>query len=464
MVQAYLLSSCCAFQRKLLIEKRVALDIPCKAENGLNPRPPIIIDKSLHRGFKSELNISSPEQNQDSKPRRTNTLGRKLDPSRKIMDERFAFNAQSAVAGSSRNWAMDSPGNVESVKDKPRQTSLQRASSAVGSHPRAENRFESYPRGLPRQMSSDGVLDRDGNNCPDFEHSANASQKLGNSRQPYRRAVTSANVAYVGPSSHTSQPCDINKSRSPSVPADKLQSMAEQAAAHYQPYKSNYPSSPQYDVVSPECNRFSNVNDRNSMLTYVEYHYTQSDIPAVHADDHSSMSPNDGEMGSQYTPRNVRNLVQSFQLAVNPNGNNGQASNNTQSSSQLSVKGRIMRPMSAGPGNGTNSCRSEKADDYYYQALSNTPRSKDFQKRSSDHRDPDRSEHSNVKSNVNVCMVRPATGRALPKPPSNESQISGDCTFGPGITSTPRSSAVPEQHAQSNSDGKLGQYQDYGCL
>ena len=152
-------------------------------------------------------------------------------------------------------------------------------------------------------------------------------------------------------------------------------------------------------------------------------------------------------MGAQYEPGNVRHLVQTFQSAFRPVTTVGRLDAATDQAAEL-----------AG---------SRQADEAQQMSAAAAARERlqtaDRQKRWPStqrnlHTIPPRTE-----ANVNVCVVRPATGRSLPQPPTPDQSQS----FATGQPSRPNAQELPTQLEQSDarSTNKVGKlWQAYGCL
>jgi len=160
-------------------------------------------------------------------------------------------------------------------------------------------------------------------------------------------------------------------------------------------------------------------------------------------------------MGAQYEPGNVRHLVQTFQSAFRPvttpeHGDTAVDQTSVHASSKPADESHYM----------STANRLQTADKQYRRQTSGD--SGQEQKWPSSQRNlhtvPPRTD-----TNVNVCVVRPATGRTLPQPPSpDHSQQPTTCT-----PSTPDVQELPNQLEQSDSRSskKVSKlWQTYGCL
>jgi len=154
-------------------------------------------------------------------------------------------------------------------------------------------------------------------------------------------------------------------------------------------------------------------------------------------------------MGAQYEPGNVRHLVQTFQSACRPvtaPGRGGAAADQTSVDADEPHQESTQRD------------RLQTADrQYHRQTGAQTARDQRWQR--SVHVVPPRADTA-----ANVCVVRPATGRTLPQPPTpDQSQSPATCS-----PSTPGAQQLPDQPEQanaarpSNKASKL--WQAYGCL
>jgi len=161
-------------------------------------------------------------------------------------------------------------------------------------------------------------------------------------------------------------------------------------------------------------------------------------------------------MGAQYEPGNVRQLVQNFQSAFRPATTPGHGDAAVDQTS-VCAGSRL-----ADDSHQTSTARDrlQTADRQYRRQTSGDT--------AQDHRWPStqRNLHSvppRTDANVNVCVVRPATGRSLPQPPTpDHSQLPATC--GP---STPGTQELPNQLEQSDprSSNKVSKlWQTYGCL
>jgi len=152
----------------------------------------------------------------------------------------------------------------------------------------------------------------------------------------------------------------------------------------------------------------------------------------------------DDSMGAQYEPGNVRHLVQTFQSALRP----------ALAVEQTSVHAGACRP--AGEMS-TARDRLQTADKRYHRQTG----------RDDEQRWPSGQRYLHAGAPradaVNVCVVRPATGRSLPQPPAaDHSQSLTACR-----PSTPGSQELQNERDQSdtqcsNKASKL--WQAYGCL
>lgn len=163
----------------------------------------------------------------------------------------------------------------------------------------------------------------------------------------------------------------------------------------------------------------------------------------------------DDSMGAQYEPGNVRHLVQTFQSAVRPVTTPGRGDTAVDQTTDAD-SGRTDDPQQMS----TARDRLQTADrQFRRQTSGDTVQEKRWQ---SGQRNlqmiPPRTE-----ANVNVCVVRPATGRTLPQPPTPDQSQS----LTAGQPSEPATQELPNQPDKpdtrsSNKVGKL--WQAYGCL
>lgn len=161
-------------------------------------------------------------------------------------------------------------------------------------------------------------------------------------------------------------------------------------------------------------------------------------------------------MGAQYEPGNVRHLVQTFQSAFRPPVT---AEHGGDVVDQTSVHASAR---TADESHQTSMPRDR------LQAADRPHHRQTFGDAARDQRWPtgQRTLHGVVPrtdANVNVCVVRPATGRSLPRPPTPE-QSSSLVTFRP---STPNAQELPNQPEQSDtrSSNKVSKlWQAYGCV
>lgn len=150
-------------------------------------------------------------------------------------------------------------------------------------------------------------------------------------------------------------------------------------------------------------------------------------------------------LGAQYEPGNVRHLVQTFQSAFRPLQTVGRGDVAVDQTAEH-----------AGP--------SQAADEAQQMSA---PARERLQTADRQNRWPLSSQHNlhtipppRTDATVNVCVVRPATGRSLPQPPiSDQSRTLS--------SSTPTAQELPTQLEQSDarSSNKVGKlWQTYGCL
>ena len=159
----------------------------------------------------------------------------------------------------------------------------------------------------------------------------------------------------------------------------------------------------------------------------------------------------DDTMGAQYEPGNVRHLVQTFQSAFRPVTTLGHGDADVGQTADHSGSRQADEPpqMSAARDS------LQAADRHCHpQTSGNRAQEKQWPPSHRAHTLPPRTD-----ANVNVCVVRPATGRTLPHPPTpDQSQSLATCR-----PSTPAAQELPNQlEKSSNKVGKL--WQTYGCL
>jgi len=149
-------------------------------------------------------------------------------------------------------------------------------------------------------------------------------------------------------------------------------------------------------------------------------------------------------MGAQYEPGNVRHLVQTFQSAFRPatTPNHGDPT--------------VDQVSAVGPDDELHQGRDclQTADRQYHRP-STGGETVQGQRWPSNQRGmcgiPPRTD-----TNVNVCVVRPATGRSLPQPPSTTDQQQSP------VTQEPLNPLEPSDTRSTNKVTKL--WQAYGCL
>jgi len=175
---------------------------------------------------------------------------------------------------------------------------------------------------------------------------------------------------------------------------------------------------------------------------------------------HQPMQVKDTEcsdsMGAQYEPGNVRHLVQTFQSAFRPVTT---PECGDTAVDQTSVR-TGSRPAAESQQLSTARDRLQTADRQYRRQTGGDPTQEQRWPSSqrSLHPLPPRTE-----TNVNVCVVRPATGRTLPQPPTPDpSQSLVTCR-----PSEPSAQELPSHVEQSDprSSNKVSKlWQAYGCL
>jgi len=164
----------------------------------------------------------------------------------------------------------------------------------------------------------------------------------------------------------------------------------------------------------------------------------------------------DDSMGAQYEPGNVRHLVQTFQSAFRPLTTLGRGDTAVDQTTDHASSRQTDEPqqMSA-----ERDCLQTADRQYRRQTSRDAAQEKRWTSGQRNlHIVPPRTD-----ANVNVCVVRPATGRTLPQPPTSDQSQSL-------ATSQPSTSAAQELRNQldksdarsSNKVGKL--WQAYGCL
>ena len=176
---------------------------------------------------------------------------------------------------------------------------------------------------------------------------------------------------------------------------------------------------------------------------------------------HQPMQVKDTEcndsMGAQYEPGNVRHLVQTFQSAFRTvtTPEHGAAAVDQTSARAGS------RPAAESHQLSTARDRLQTADRHYHcQTSGDTTQEQRWpSSQRSLHPLPPRTE-----TNVNVCVVRPATGRTLPQPPTPDPSQSLPTSGG---SSEPAAQELSNQLEQSDprSSNKVSKlWQAYGCL
>jgi len=156
-------------------------------------------------------------------------------------------------------------------------------------------------------------------------------------------------------------------------------------------------------------------------------------------------------MGAQYEPGNVRHLVQTFQSAFRPVTTLGHGDTAVDQTADHSGSRHTDLPpqMSAARD-------ALQTADRYCRPHSSGHTAQEKQWPPSQHA---RTLPPQTDANVNVCVVRPATGRTLPRPPTpDQSQSPAACQ-----STTAAAQELPNQlEKSSNKVGKL--WQAYGCL
>ena len=159
-------------------------------------------------------------------------------------------------------------------------------------------------------------------------------------------------------------------------------------------------------------------------------------------------------MGAQYEPGNVRHLVQTFQSAFRPvtaPGRGGAAADQT---SVRADEASAQRD------------RLQTADQQYHRQTGAETAARD-------RRWPN-SQLRHVRGAVvprtdtaaaNVCVVRPATGRTLPQPPTPDRSQSPRASSNPSTSTAQELHDQPEQSNTRSSSNKASKlWQAYGCL
>ena len=157
-------------------------------------------------------------------------------------------------------------------------------------------------------------------------------------------------------------------------------------------------------------------------------------------------------MGAQYEPGNVRHLVQTFQSAFRP--------------ATTAVRGDVAVDHSSKPAGDSHQVSTAKdrlqTADRQYRRQAGGDMVQDQQWPSSRrnlHMVPPRTE-----TNVNVCVVRPATGRTLPRPP-NQDHSQPLAASGPSVTGEQElTNELGHSDTQSTNNKVNKLWQAYGCL
>ena len=185
----------------------------------------------------------------------------------------------------------------------------------------------------------------------------------------------------------------------------------------------------------------------------------------------SLASSGDQEMGSQYNPGYVRNLVHSYQQTVKqPIGCGVVASSGSGNGApplSMSQSTKQSRPMSAGPTSIAIAQRLKNESTPMHPVNGSEPSAfrpvSNGQHSDTWHQSHDARTTGAQKFDINVCVVRPASGRLLPQPPQKDPRSIGggrSVTPGPELVKPSPVSKRPD----SQNPSKDSVYHEYGCL
>lgn len=152
-------------------------------------------------------------------------------------------------------------------------------------------------------------------------------------------------------------------------------------------------------------------------------------------------------LGAQYEPGNVRHLVQTFQSACRPVTAPGRGGGSV----------AVDQVPADEPHHAASAQRDhlQTSDRQYHRQSSAQAAARDQRCHNVVPGAPPRTDTA-----ANVCVVRPATGRTLPRPPTpDQAQLPATCS-----TSTPALPEQPEPSSTRSSNKASKLWQAYGCL